>query len=234
MGGGDGSVSALAPVTSTVWLTVGTGTANYYRSTDNGQTWAVFSFGSTYNGHAIAGVGAGLAVIVTNSLTYYTTTDGSTFTPRTFPTNPGGATGFRRIEHVNGLYIAMELTLGRYIMTSPDGINWTVRDVSLGVPSGGSFKDISFGGTEPGTWLIVCDFPAVYFTSTDLVTWTRRTLPAARRWTGIAWIGGKWVAIVDGDSAGQNIKAISTDGINWTESALASTNRRWTDLTEVR
>jgi hypothetical protein len=194
----------------------------------------VFNFGSTYNGHAIAGVGAGLAVIVTNSLTYYTTTDGSTFTPRTFPTNPGGATGFRRIEHVNGLYIAMELTLGRYIMTSPDGVNWTVRDVSLGVPSGGSFKDISFGGALPGTWLIVCDFPAVYFTSTDLVTWTRRTLPAARRWTGVAWIGGQWVAIVDGDTAGGNIKATSTDGINWTESTLASTNRRWADLTEVR
>jgi hypothetical protein len=191
----------------------------------------VFNFGSTYNGHAVAGVGAGLAVIVTNSLTYYTTTDGSAFTLRTFPSNPGGATGFRRIEHVNGLYIAMDTSLNRSIMTSPDGVNWTVRDVSLGVSPGGSFKDISFGN---GLWVIVCDFPAVYFTSTDLSTWTRRTLPAARRWTGIAYINDQWVAIVDGDTAGGNIKANSTDGITWVESALASTNRRWADLTEVR
>ena len=233
MGGGDGSVNSLAPVTSTVWIAVGSfpTTSNYYRSTDNGQTWTLQNFGSVLNGEAVAGVGAGLAVIVTNSLTYYTTTNGSTFTTRTFPSNPGGVTGFRRIEHVNGLYIAMELSLSRYIMTSPDGVNWTVRDVSLGVPSGGSFKGISFGN---GLWVIVCDSAAVYFTSTDLVTWTRRTLPASRRWTGISYISDRWVAIVDADTAGQNIKAVSTDGINWVESTFTTSAARWSGLTEVR
>jgi hypothetical protein len=232
MGGGAGTVSALAPVTSTVWITVGANTTEYFRSTDNGQTWSSFNFGSTYNGRGVAGVGAGLAVIVTDSLTYYTTTDGSSFTPRTFPSNPGNHTGWRRIEYVNGLYIAMETNNHRYIMTSSDGTNWTVRDVTVGVNSGGTFRDISFGGA--GTWLIVVDNTAVYFTSTDLITWTRRTLPSSRRWCGITWINNRWVAIVDGESDTGNIKATSIDGINWVESALASTNRRWTDLTEVR
>jgi hypothetical protein len=232
MGGGAGTVSALAPVTSTVWITMGANTTEYFRSTDNGQTWSSFNFGSTYNGRGVAGVGAGLAVIVTDSLTYYTTTDGSSFTPRTFPSNPGNHTGWRRIEYVNGLYIAMETNNHRYIMTSSDGTNWTVRDVTVGVNSGGTFRDISFGGA--GTWLIVVDNTAVYFTSTDLITWTRRTLPSSRRWCGITWINNRWVAIVDGESDTGNIKATSIDGINWVESALASTNRRWTDLTEVR
>jgi hypothetical protein len=234
MGGGDGSVSSLAPVTSTVWITVGSfpPTQNYYRSTDNGQTWTLQNFGFTYNGEAVAGAGAGLAVIVTGSLTYYTTTDGLAFTTRTFPSNPDGvASGWNEIEYVNGLYIAMRsVQNGRYIMTSSDGINWTVRDVSAGVSTLSSFRDISFGGAEPGTWLIVTDTSDVYFTSTDLVTWTRRTLPASRRWSGITWINNRWVAIVDGT----NIKATSTDGVNWTESALTSADRRWMDLTEVR
>jgi hypothetical protein len=231
MGGAAGTVSALAPVTSTVWITVGTGTTEYFRSTNNGQTWTVFNFGSTYNGTAVAGVGAGLAVIVTNSLTYYTTTDGSSFTTRTFPSNPAGiTTGFTRIEYVNGLYIVLGAQGGRYIMTSPDGVNWTVRDVGLGVTTG-NMRDISFGN---GLWVIVCDITNRYYTSTDLVNWTARLMPANRRWGGIAYINDQWVAIVDGDTAGGNIKATSTDGINWVESALASTNRRWADLTEVR
>jgi hypothetical protein len=104
--------------------------------------------------------------------------------------------------------------------------------VTVGVNSGGTFRDISFGGA--GTWLIVVDNTAVYFTSTDLITWTRRTLPSSRRWCGITWINNRWVAIVDGESDTGNIKATSINGINWVESALASTNRRWTDLTEVR
>jgi hypothetical protein len=234
MGGGDGSVNSLAPVTSTVWITVGSfpTTSNYYRSTDNGQTWTVQNFGSTLNGQAVAGAGAGLAVIVTGSLTYYTTTDGLAFTTRTFPSNfEGSASGWNEIEYVNGLYIAMRsVQNGRYIMTSSDGINWTVRDVSVGVFTATSFRDISFGGAEPGTWLIVTDQSDIYFTSTDLVTWTRRLLPASRRWSGIAWINNRWVAIVDGT----NVKATSTDGVNWIESDLTLTNRRWMDLTEVR
>jgi hypothetical protein len=231
MGGGDGSVAGLAPVTSTVWITIGEGTTNYYRSTNNGQTWTLQNFGSTYNGRGVAGIGAGLAVVVTNSLTYYTTTDGSSFTTRTLPANPSGfTTGFTRIEYVNGFYIILQAQGGRFIYTSPDGVNWTVRDVGLGVNTG-SMRDISFGN---GLWVIVCDLTNRYFTSPDLSTWTARLMPANRRWCGVAYIDDLWVAIVDDNAAGQNIRATSTDGINWVESTLTANATRWSDLTEVR
>jgi len=235
MGGGGGTVNALAPVTPTVWITVGNSTAEYFRSTDNGQTWSLQNFGFLYEGNSVAGVGAGLAVVVTNSLNYYTTTDGLTFTPRTFPTNPTGSTNWNRVVHLNGLYVALQnVNNGRYIMTSPDGTNWTVRDVTLGAASANFGKAISFGGNLPGTWLIVSEFTSVYWTSTDLVTWTSRSLSSNKRWNGIAWINDRWVATIDASSAADNVKATSTDGINWIESPFASTHRRWCDLTEVR
>lgn len=81
-------------------------------------------------------------------------------------------------------------------------------------------------------WIIACDMSATYFTSPDLITWTQRSFPNSRRYSGITWIASKWVAIVDGES-GVNIKSTSTDGINWTESSLSSA-QRWMDLTSVR
>lgn len=215
--------NAVAPVTSTVWVAVSDTAVS--SSSNNGQTWTA---GTGATGTGAAGIGGGLAVIVNNSLTYYTTTNGTSFTTRTFPTNPSSYTTFTRIEYINGYYVVMQGSNGRYIMTSTDGINWTVQDVTGGLLR--NFRDISFGGVGTGTYIIVCDLTATYYTSGDLATWTARTFPTSRRWAGITWINNQWVATVDGTS----IKAVSTDGINWTESTLVATDRRWMDLTEVR
>jgi hypothetical protein len=214
------SWNAVAPVSSTTWVAVSD--SGVYYSTNNGQTWTVTTGAS---GTGAAGRGAGLAIIVTGSLTYYRTTNGSTFTNGSFPNNPASATtGFTRIKYVNGYYIVLNSN-GRYAITSTDGTSWTVRDVTG--PGANYMRDVSYGD---GLYIIMADLSQNYYTSTDLATWTTRSMPANRRWCGITRINNSWVAITDGD----NIKATSIDGINWTESTLGAATDRWMDLTEVR
>lgn len=224
-------VDAVAPVTSTVWIIVSNSVNQYWKSTNNGQTWTQTTFptGSVYNGRDVAGAGDSLAVVVRGQLGYYTTTDGDTFTARTLPTPPGGTNNFSRIRYSNGVYFAMENTTNRYIMTSTDGINWSTRDVrGTAGSTSDSFRDVAYGN---GTWMIACDLSSAYYTSTDLSTWTRLTMPASRRWSGVAYLNNQWVMIVDGES--DNIKAVSSDGVNWTESALTISAARWQGLEEV-
>jgi len=89
------------------------------------------------------------------------------------------------------------------ILTSPDGIAWSLRNAESGV----LLTEIQHDGP-----LLVAagDGPNIY-TSPDGIAWTKRPLGASYNIRGLAWTGTKYVAV------GFNQTALtSPDGITWT------------------
>lgn len=100
------------------------------------------------------------------------------------------------------------------VMTSPDGINWTLRSAAIESrkvkwsSSLGLFVAVDPGGTNPVQ------------TSPDGINWTQRTLPD-QNWNDLVWAEelGLFVAV---SSGGTDNVATSPDGINWTLRSLAA------------
>lgn len=101
-----------------------------------------------------------------------------------------------------GLYVG--LYQGGTTVTSPDAVTWTLRNQAL--PSG-NYHSITFGN---GIFLAPRVDSPKYYTSTDGLNWTERTLPQG---TGsrVGFGNGVFVLMVAGSTF-----ATSTDGINWT------------------
>jgi hypothetical protein len=108
-------------------------------------------------------------------------------------------------------------------MTSPDGINWTLRTPSA---------DILWSSVTYGNGLFVAvaqDLSGnVIMTSPDGITWTARTPPANNTWNGVTFGNGIFVAV--GSSGTGNRVMRSTDGITWTTQSSAS-NITWRSVT---
>lgn len=99
-----------------------------------------------------------------------------------------------------------------YLLTSPDGINWTARAAPGFAPNAGCvvWNGSVFAGIQSGN--------GNAFSSPDGIIWTARTLPGATAWSGLAWCAGaaKFVAI----ASASNQSATSPDGITWTSRTL--------------
>ena len=135
--------------------------------------------------------------------------------------SPGG-NGWSDIAYGNGVYVAVaESGDGQRVMTSSDGVTWTLRTP---LTEALSWKSVTFGA---GLFVAVSDGNDV-MTSPDGITWTRRT-PASRiSWWSVTFGGGQFVAVARlGDG---NRVMTSPDGITWTGRA-ASITANWTGIT---
>ena len=125
------------------------------------------------------------------------------------------------VTYGNGLFVAVASSGTNRVMTSVDGISWTVRTAAelnlwLDVTYGnGLFVAVAFGGTNR------------VMTSPDGITWTAQAAAEANNWRSVTYGNGLFVAVA---SSGTNRVMTSPDGVTWTAQAAAEANG-WEGIT---
>ena len=160
--------------------------------------------------------GNGLYVAVGLDATIATSPDATNWTIRRVGTAQMTLNG---VEFANGQFIAVGQSsptrLGAaLIMTSPDGLTWTINDI-IAESISAQLLDVTYGD---GTWVAVGFGGARALTSPDGRTWTQRTLPGFAVPAKIAYGNGRFVA-----PASNNTAFTSTDGTTWTSVTVTST-----------
>jgi hypothetical protein len=119
-------------------------------------------------------------------------------------------------------------------MTSPDGINWTLRASSS---NGGSWEGLTWSG-DLSLFVAVAFGGSTGFrvmTSPNGIDWTLRASPD-NTWLSVAWSPemGMFVAIADNaHSEGTQTIMVSKDGITWTLRTPPA-NKKWRRIIWVR
>ena len=119
-----------------------------------------------------------------------------------------------------GLFVAVSQGTSGRVMTSPDGINWTLRNT----PFGGNA--VAFGN---GMYVTGASFGVM--ASSDAINWSAVTAPSAT-WRSIAYGNGQFVAVSSGGTTAPEVMT-SPDGINWTARTTLTDGagpRRWRDV----
>lgn len=145
-----------------VWVLAMDGLSQIAYSTNDGQTWTQVGTGSVYPKAVMWGIDKFLTIDISNT-GYYTSTNGSSWTSRTFPVAPQARTGVR--------FVAGQWFLGGAsgaLYTSPDGITWTSR-----VSGAGANAIYGFG--YAANLYIAVGAGGYLATSPDGVTWTARS-----------------------------------------------------------
>lgn len=129
-----------------------------------------------------------------------------------------------------------------FIVTSPDGINWTIRSIGIDSwpcvtwsPELGVFCAVGGGSSLRGAGSF---FGAVFrsvnvATSVDGVTWTTSpVLPAADYWSHVSWSSqlGMFLAVAGGGDQRSSNAAVSKNGSVWT-SVTPSNTWYWSHTT---
>ena len=144
---------------------------------------------------------------------------GITWTTRTSPAN-----SWRSVTYGNGLFVAVATSgTGNRVMTSPDGINWTLRSSA----ADNNWRSITYGNGL---------FVAVAYTGTgnrvmtspDGITWTSRQEAADNQWVSVTYGNGLFVAVA-ATGTGNRVMT-SPDGITWTIRSSAADNQ-WASVT---
>ncbi len=153
----------------------------------------------------------------------YTSTNGTTWTSSVSNTNISAAD--RRwtvLTYGNGLFVAIGGDGGSSdrVITSPDGITWTVRTAA----TVDAWSSVTYGN---GLFVAVSRTGVNrVMTSPDGITWTSRTAAEAINWQSVTYGNGLFVAV---SSDGINRVMTSPDGITWT--ALPAALNDWTSVT---
>jgi hypothetical protein len=152
---------------------------------------------------SVASSGSLAVAIVTSTASYYTSSDGVTWTLRSYnvapsPSNPA------RIHFANNLFFITQNNSSAHL-TSPDGLTWTARS-GVGLDS----KDIVWGAA-PAIYVSISGFNIL--TSPDAITWSLRTNPLGNNATCISltYSATNRFLILTASGIIQ-----STDGITWT------------------
>jgi len=127
------------------------------------------------------------------------------------------------VTYGNGLFVAVSYSgTGNRVMTSLDGITWTIRasaadNTWLGVTYGnGLFVAVSYDGANQ------------VMTSPDGIEWTSQTSAANNEWSGVTFGDGLFVAV---SQTGTNDRVMtSPNGITWTSQTSAA-NSVWISVT---
>jgi hypothetical protein len=136
------------------------------------------------------------------------------------------------VTYGNGLFVAVSNTgTGNRIMTSPDGITWTVRTSA----ADNTWDSVTYG---KGLFVVVSTNGTGnrVMTSPDGITWTSRMSAADNAWLSVTYGNGLFVAVACGvnttfcnTTAGSRVMT-SPDGITWTSRASAA-NNMWSSVT---
>lgn len=194
---------------------VASGSNNSSVSTD-GITWSI-STGTTGLNQTVRGSAFGAGVFLftaSNSRSQLvTSTNGVTWTSRTFPV----AAEWDNVIYAQDKFVAISYS-STAAATSTNGITWTQRTLPASFTS--VKTEVVYGG---GSFIIV-GVGNLVAQSTDAITWTTQTLPvtlAGGRLTGpgAAYGNGVFTAI----SYGTRAATSSTDGITWTGRTLPVT-----------
>lgn len=118
----------------------------------------------------------------------------------------------------NGIFLAID-SGSNNLITSPDGVNWTVGQTPLTIG-----QAVAFGN---GHFAIVQANYALMCTTADGVNFTTGNLPSAASWGYIAYAGvsGVWMVIAPNSTS----SATSTNGLTWTALAM-TTSDSWAGL----
>ncbi len=184
--------SSVGPI-NLVSVTYGNGNfvaTGYWGSTgvimisQNGITWAQVS---SVNGMQLSNVayGAGTFVLISSGGYIETSYDGVTWTGRGAAINNSNSV-WSGLSYGNGLFVAVAVGGSKKIITSTNGMTWTVR--VMGVAYG--LNSITFGN---GLFVAVGNNSIV--TSSDGINWTVGTSSTSDNWHSITYGGGVFVAV---------------------------------------
>jgi hypothetical protein len=206
----------------------GVGSGNRVMTSPDGITWTTRTSAADSSWHSVT-YGNGLFVAVGSSTTSLVqgvmiSSDGINWS---IPSGvPASDSRWWNVIYGNGLFVAVAIgpSSNKRVMTSPDGITWTLRASALDttdwystVYAKGLFVTV---GATSSTQNVM--------TSPDGYTWTLRSGATSNTWRAVTYGNGLFVAVsLDGTST----RAMtSPDGITWTTRTSAS-NDAWRALT---
>ena len=143
------------------------------------------------------------------------------------PTPPTNSYNWQSVTYGNGKYVAVCNNLLEGVMTSTDGMKWTMgEDCALSEVN--YWESVTYAN---GIYVAVASFAnteAAIMYSTDAITWKRAESPSGtdNSWQGVTYGDGRFVAV--GNSGVYN-SMYSYDGINW-RSAPGSEDNFWMDI----
>ena len=99
------------------------------------------------------------------------------------------ANGWTSVTHGDGLFVAVASSGINRVMTSPDGISWTVRSAA----EANLWHSVTYGN---GLFVAVSvDGTNRVMTSPDGITWTTRLATEANSWYSVTYGNGLFVAV---------------------------------------
>ena len=143
---------------------------------------------------------------------YTTSTDLITWTGSSVSVVNNPSFGTYTSVYGGGKYVALSYGAANY---STDLVTWTTASTS-----NYTWVSSAYGnGTYVG---IAVDSDNKAVTSTNASSWTLRTLPSTRYWSGIAYGNSTFVLVSSATSSGarSNVAATSTDGVTWVSRTL--------------
>lgn len=163
----------------------------------DGVTWTVRALPVSANFAAVEYGTNFVAVATSTSSTALTSPDGITWTARTLPSTES----WTNVKYSNGVYLAV--AGGRIAASSTNGgASWTLRNTPANNVGG------LYGlAASPTTFLTLTGGQA-YYTSSNGVDWTNRTMPIIAG--AVIYANNVFFAL---NSVGQC--AVSSDGVNW-------------------
>lgn len=176
-------------------------------TSSNGTSWSSTSQGFSTSYNAIA-YGNGKYVAVGGDPTYRAATS-SNGTSWTRNAALGGT--WWDIAFGNGIFVAVGTASGgpplRTIMTSTDGVNWTLRDTPSAIAG---LDTVTYGG---GKFVAIGNFGRMT-ESTDGINWTYSGYLPYAGWKSVSYGNGLYVAV--GSGGARYGVVTSPDGVNWT------------------
>lgn len=130
-------------------------------------------------------------------------------------------TGWFNLTFVNGRFICVVLNTWT-LYESLDGINWTQHTIPSDIATGFQANKIVYGN---GVYLLT-HYPnpasTIAYTSTDLVTWTKVTMPSTSSIYTAAFGGPSNLFVVVENSAALNLWT-SPNAVTWTKRTIPAT-----------
>ncbi len=156
-----------------------------------------------------------------------TSSDGITWSAVATPNAGQQARGICWSPQLGIFCVVFQSGTGNRVMTSPDGVNWTMRNT----PANNSWNSVCWSAelnllcavAYSGTGSLI-------MTSPDGITWTGRTAPASNGWYSITWSPTLRLFCAVGTSGSGNRVMTSPDGITWTLRSTAGLDNQWRSI----